>query len=155
MGEGQSTWNHALKLKGSGWPFTFPYLAIHRESAVERLLNHESETQHSSWSNIVIFKQHYRTFVTKTLCVLPFNIVFIVTVALMFWGRDPFQNLMKDAFRPSLILLDVSFCIDIERAWSTHAMIQKSINILMWWISPIYHYIQPAQILKKEKQQLM
>ena len=54
MGEGQSTWSHALKLKESGWPFTFPYLALHRESVVERLLSHESETQYSSWSHMLL-----------------------------------------------------------------------------------------------------
>ena len=34
----------------------------------------------------------------------------------MFLKTFPFQNMMKDIFRPSLILLDVSFCIDTERA---------------------------------------
>ena len=32
---------------------------------------------------------------------------------------------------------------------------QKSINILIWWKSPMYHYIQPAQIKQKDKQKLM
>lgn len=58
---------------------------------------------------------------------------------------------MKDAFRPSLILLDVSFT-DTETAWSTHddSEIYQHTMVNITQISP---HIPTRSNFKKEKQE--